>query len=162
EEEELREAAGLHERAAVPAAEPEPARDPASGRVAAADAAVLVVEAAAVAVDEAPRGVGDELPQGRDSILERHLASVSSHRSVLPRVFPIMSASLSLTGRVDAQAWDDLGAQLDARGYAETATLLSEEECRELSDLFDGGRFRSTIDMARYRFGDGRYRYFDH
>ena len=32
----------------------------------------------------------------------------------------------------------------------------------ELSDLFDGGRFRSTIDMARHRFGDGRYRYFDH
>src|SRR5581483_7956902 len=23
-------------------------------------------------------------------------------------------------------------------------------------------KFRSTIDMARYRFGDGRYRYFDH
>ncbi len=34
--------------------------------------------------------------------------------------------------------------------------------CRELSDLFDGGRFRSTIDMARHRFGDGQYRYFDH
>ena len=33
---------------------------------------------------------------------------------------------------------------------------------RRASDLFDGGRFRSTIDMARYRFGDGRYRYFDH
>ena len=31
-----------------------------------------------------------------------------------------------------------------------------------LAELFDGGRFRSTIDMARYRFGDGRYRYFDH
>ena len=28
--------------------------------------------------------------------------------------------------------------------------------------LFDGGRFRTTIDMARHRFGDGRYRYFDH
>jgi hypothetical protein len=28
--------------------------------------------------------------------------------------------------------------------------------------LFDGGRFRSTIDTARHRFGDGRYRYFEH
>ena len=35
-------------------------------------------------------------------------------------------------------------------------------ECAELSGLFDGGNFRSTIDMARHRFGDGRYRYFDH
>jgi hypothetical protein len=40
--------------------------------------------------------------------------------------------------------------------------LLDGEECGEVSDLFDGGKFRSTIDMARYRFGDGRYRYFDH
>ena len=40
--------------------------------------------------------------------------------------------------------------------------LLSGDECEALADLFDGGRFRSTIDMARYRFGDGRYRYFDH
>ena len=40
--------------------------------------------------------------------------------------------------------------------------VLDPGECDELSALFDGGRFRSTIDMARYRFGDGRYRYFDH
>jgi hypothetical protein len=28
--------------------------------------------------------------------------------------------------------------------------------------LFDDGRFRATVEMARHRFGDGRYRYFDH
>jgi len=43
-----------------------------------------------------------------------------------------------------------------------TVPVLTADECDELSDLFDGGRFRSTIEMARYRFGDGRYRYFDH
>jgi hypothetical protein len=64
--------------------------------------------------------------------------------------------------RVDALAWGELSDQLDARGFAVTAPLLSAAECGELSDLFDGGHFRSTIDMARYRFGDGRYRYFDH
>ncbi len=64
--------------------------------------------------------------------------------------------------RVDALAWDDLGDQLDGRGFAITALLLADEECDELADLFDGGRFRSTIDMARHRFGEGRYRYFDH
>ena len=42
------------------------------------------------------------------------------------------------------------------------AGVLEPAECTDLSDLFDGGRFRSTIDMARHRFGDGRYRYFDH
>ena len=64
--------------------------------------------------------------------------------------------------RVDALDWDDLGRQLDDRGYAVTQPLLAGAECEYLSELFDGGRFRSTIDMARHRFGDGRYRYFDH
>jgi hypothetical protein len=64
--------------------------------------------------------------------------------------------------RVDALAWDDLTGRLDERGFAVTGPLLSDAECADLSDLFDGGRFRSTIDMARHRFGDGRYRYFDH
>jgi uncharacterized protein len=64
--------------------------------------------------------------------------------------------------RVDRLDWTELDARLDVVGHAITPTLLSESECDELSDLFDGGRFRSTIDMARHRFGDGRYRYFDH
>jgi uncharacterized protein len=69
---------------------------------------------------------------------------------------------LSPADRVDSQLWDALGDQLDARGFAVTGPLLTESECAELSDLFESGRFRSTIDMARHRFGDGRYRYFDH
>jgi uncharacterized protein len=63
--------------------------------------------------------------------------------------------------RVDRLDWADLGAQLDATGHAVTPVLLGEEECAALAGLFDDGRFRSTIDMARHRFGDGRYRYFD-
>ena len=64
--------------------------------------------------------------------------------------------------RVDQLDWSELNARLDDVGHAVTPVLLGEDECGELSDLFDGGRFRSTIDMARHRFGDGRYRYFDH
>jgi hypothetical protein len=72
------------------------------------------------------------------------------------------STTTSVEQRVDALAWDDLEEQLDARGFAVTEPLLSATECRDLAALFEGGRFRSTIDMARHRFGDGRYRYFDH
>jgi hypothetical protein len=68
----------------------------------------------------------------------------------------------AVVDRVDALDWADLTAQLDGRGFAVTAPLLSDRETAELADLFDGGSFRSTIDMARHRFGDGRYRYFDH
>ena len=71
-------------------------------------------------------------------------------------------AAPSAGHRVDTLAWEGLGEQLDARGFAVTEPLLTGSECEELSDLFDSGRFRSTIDMARHRFGEGRYRYFDH
>jgi hypothetical protein len=68
----------------------------------------------------------------------------------------------SLADRVDALAWEDLRHELDTRGFAVTPPLLTAAECDELAAQFDGGRFRSTIDMARHRFGDGRYRYFEH
>lgn len=77
-----------------------------------------------------------------------------------------MSAiTLSASGvveRVHTLDWDCLRDELDDRGFAVTNQLLGEVECRELADLFDGDAFRSTIDMARHRFGDGRYRYFAH
>jgi uncharacterized protein len=69
---------------------------------------------------------------------------------------------VTITERVDALDWGDLTAQLDSRGFAVTAPLLTDGESAELAGLFDGGHFRSTIDMARHRFGDGRYRYFEH
>jgi uncharacterized protein len=64
--------------------------------------------------------------------------------------------------RIDDLDWPALREQLDARGYALTDTVLTAAEADGLAALFDDGRFRSTIDMARHRFGDGRYRYFDH
>jgi len=66
----------------------------------------------------------------------------------------------SLAARVDALDWHALRAQLDARGYAVSAPLLRAPECAALAQLFDGGRFRSTVEMARHRFGEGTYRYF--
>ena len=70
--------------------------------------------------------------------------------------------SASLTDRVETLDWEELRGQLDERGFAVTPGLLTEAECERLAALFDGGRFRSTVDMARHRFGDGRYRYFEH
>ena len=72
------------------------------------------------------------------------------------------SAPASPRSRVEALDWSGLSEQLDRRGFAVTEQLLRERECAELADLFDGGRFRATVEMARHRFGDGRYRYFDH
>ncbi|HVV13087.1 2OG-Fe(II) oxygenase [Amycolatopsis sp.] len=59
--------------------------------------------------------------------------------------------------------WKALAAELDDYGCARIPALLEPAECRVLSALYDDiARFRSTIDMARYRFGSGQYRYFDY
>ena len=69
---------------------------------------------------------------------------------------------MTLVDRIDALDWAALTERLDAVGHAVTAPLLEPAECDALAALFDGDGFRSTIDMARHRFGDGRYRYFAH
>ncbi|PYV09721.1 MAG: prolyl 4-hydroxylase subunit alpha [Acidobacteria bacterium] len=70
-------------------------------------------------------------------------------------------------GRVDASArlarldWNEIEGALWEFGYAKTPALVRAEECRELAALYpDDARFRSTIDMQRFRFGLGEYRYF--
>jgi hypothetical protein len=68
----------------------------------------------------------------------------------------------TVADRIDALDWAAVGDELDERGFALTDRILDEAECRDLAGLFDGDGFRSTVDMARHRFGDGRYRYFDH
>jgi hypothetical protein len=63
--------------------------------------------------------------------------------------------------RVDRLDWDAIAAELDAVGHAPTGPVLTERECAELGSMYgQDDRFRSTIDMARYRYGEGQYRYF--
>jgi hypothetical protein len=69
----------------------------------------------------------------------------------------------SLGERVDALDWPAIATELDELGCAPAGRVLRVGECRELAELYEhDGRFRSTIDMTRYRFGEGEYRYFDH
>jgi hypothetical protein len=65
------------------------------------------------------------------------------------------------THRVDGQDWPALVDELNAYGCALTGPILTADECARIAALYDeADRFRSTIDMARYRFGQGQYRYF--
>ncbi len=67
-----------------------------------------------------------------------------------------------LTDRVNALDWAAVCAELEAMGSAQTREpLLGPDECRAISVRYDEpDLFRSTIDMERYRFGAGEYRYF--
>ena len=65
--------------------------------------------------------------------------------------------------RVGATDWDAVRAGLDAYGCAQTGPLLTSGEAAAIAALYpDGTRFRSTVNMARHRFGEGQYRYFAH
>lgn len=68
-----------------------------------------------------------------------------------------------IVDRVAQTDWDALTADLDAQGNALTGPILTPAECRDIAALYDEtARFRTTVDMARHRFGSGRYRYFTH
>jgi hypothetical protein len=67
----------------------------------------------------------------------------------------------AIGARLAGLDWAALEAQLDERGYARTPPLLTQEECAALVALYgDARRFRSRVDMGRYRFGVGEYQYF--
>jgi hypothetical protein len=68
---------------------------------------------------------------------------------------------MTIADRIADLDWAALAARLDEDGFVQTPPVYSATECRELAAAYDDGRFRSTIDMRCYRFGEGEYKYFD-
>ncbi len=67
----------------------------------------------------------------------------------------------SIPERIDAIDWRNAEESLSTRGYAATSSILTPEECAEITALYnDDSRFRSLVIMERYRFGVGDYKYF--
>ena len=70
-----------------------------------------------------------------------------------------MSDNLIL--RVKSLEWNSINKNLLEKGFAITKPFLTENECENLRKLFGNEMlYRSTIDMKRYNFGRGTYRYF--
>src|SRR3954451_23111520 len=72
-----------------------------------------------------------------------------------------IATTQTIADRIDDLDWAALTAKLEEDGSVQTPPILSGAECRALGASFEDGRFRSTIDMRRYRFGEGEYKYFD-
>lgn len=69
--------------------------------------------------------------------------------------------AMEIKARLEQLDWQMIAQQLWDFGYAMTPPVLQPDECRGLIELYvDKTRFRSRIDMARYRFGEGEYQYF--
>jgi hypothetical protein len=67
----------------------------------------------------------------------------------------------SIAARLDRLPWPALEKDLLQEGYAHVPSVLTAAECRSLVALYpDERRFRSRVDMARHRFGEGDYKYF--
>ena len=68
---------------------------------------------------------------------------------------------MTIQERLGQLDWKAIEAALWQRGYAKTDHLLTAEECDALVALYDSAQyFRSRIDMKRFRFGEGEYKYF--
>jgi uncharacterized protein len=72
-----------------------------------------------------------------------------------------LTSPLSIQERLARLDWEALERSLWDWGWAKTPPLLTAEECADLTALYDdGSRFRSRVDMARFQFGLGEYKYF--
>jgi hypothetical protein len=70
-------------------------------------------------------------------------------------------ATVTISDRVAELDWAALTAAIDDHGYALTPALLTPAECADLDSLYDRREhFRSRVDMARFRYGLGEYKYF--
>lgn len=69
--------------------------------------------------------------------------------------------SNSLPQRITGLDWTGIQGALDEQGYAVIPKLLLPDECAEIINTYsEEERFRSTINMARHRFGLGEYKYY--
>jgi len=70
-------------------------------------------------------------------------------------------AGKTVRERLKLLNWEEIEQGLWEYGYAKTPAVLTPKECKESAALyFQDALFRSTIDMERYKFGLGQYRYF--
>jgi hypothetical protein len=68
--------------------------------------------------------------------------------------------AVAIADRVADVDWAEVGERMDRDGFAKLPALLTPEECVTLRDLYpDDTHFRSRVDMARHRFGEGEYKY---
>ncbi len=72
-----------------------------------------------------------------------------------------VSVASAIEERLAALDWEAIEQDLGQWGWARTPPLLTPTECADLIALYaDDARFRSRVDMERYRFGVGEYKYF--
>jgi hypothetical protein len=59
--------------------------------------------------------------------------------------------------------WQDMARQLAEESYALTEQIVDPQTCATIADWYEQENcFRSTVNMNRYQFGSGEYKYFNY
>src|SRR4051812_5305219 len=67
----------------------------------------------------------------------------------------------SIMKEIRTSEWESIRESLNARGFVVVPSLLSVQECDYFISQYDSEViYRNTINMQRYRFGKGEYKYF--
>lgn len=67
----------------------------------------------------------------------------------------------NVSTRLKGADWNEIRSQINENGYGLVKSLLNKDECAALKALYNTpGLFRKTVNMERYRFGKGEYKYF--
>jgi hypothetical protein len=65
--------------------------------------------------------------------------------------------------KVNEIAWPEINVSLNEKGFALIPEVLSKKDCSELISLYPKHElYRNVINMQRYRFGQGEYKYFNY
>jgi len=65
--------------------------------------------------------------------------------------------------KIDEMDWPSISNELHKKGYVLLPRFLSESHCHQLISQYDSPKgYRKTVNMERYRFGLGEYKYFDY
>ena len=69
----------------------------------------------------------------------------------------------AITDRIDKLDWEQIRKELHDKGFAVVKKVLLKNECQRLIEEYDmETNYRKTINMERYRFGSGEYKYFSY
>ena len=64
---------------------------------------------------------------------------------------------------ISTQNWPDITKELHNKGFVLVKNVLDNQECEALiADYNADNTYRKTINMERYRFGQGEYKYFQY
>lgn len=69
----------------------------------------------------------------------------------------------SIIDRIDKLDWESIREELHDKGFVVVKKVLLKSECQQLIKEYNtDASYRKTINMERYRFGSGEYKYFSY